>query len=776
MGSLLARSKALATAAVLMGAAGSAEATWSIVLIDTRTGEVCAASATCLTGFDLKANTPVLLVGGASATAQSAVDSNALNRTFIRDQFARGVAPDAILAALSLRDAGHQSRQYGMADIFGRTATFSGSLAGAWAGGRTGTVGSIVYAVQGNVLTGPPVVDGAVAAIINTPGDIPAKMMAAMEAAYACGGDGRCSCTSGPTGCGPCPTGFTKSSHIAYMLGTRAGDRDGSSGAYTLGINAVTAAVGDVDADGKPDFLGAAGTTISVMRSNGIPTAPPSFADRVQGPTGGNARELAAGDLDGDGKADAVFSDTGGDRVGVMRSKGDGGFLATTFFAVGDGPVGVIIADFNKDGLADIATANSNSDSVTVLRNMGGAVFSAPANFPGGDGAAVLRAGDYDGDGDLDIYVAAQNTRSLSVLVNDGAGSFAPAVGTLSFSTAPIGLAAGDLNGDGRVDAVLICNSDGNTRVILSQPDGSLAVTSVASSLTAGASPNIVDLDQDGVPDIVVQHNGAAFLAVHKGLGGGLFEPGVSYPLGFNTNRTVIADFNGDGRPDAATATKANSSVLLTSSNGAAFNKFPNLAGGDYFMDFNIANQTAGALDPVLQLRQQFDAWRGTLVGVPDAVVSEAALDDPIMNADGRATTLLRLHVRDFSGGVVQVLAHDVVVEQVGGPDVLVGPVEASGDGGLQATVTAPVSCGAVKLRATVYGFGRPVVLMPDVSLAASSRADADRDGDVDQADIELFVSWFLTGVDTSDFNGDGFPDAIDFDEFVRLYLNGGGC
>ena len=51
--------------------AGPAEATWSIVAADSETQEVVVASATCLTNFDLKSWTPVIVVGKGGGAAQS---------------------------------------------------------------------------------------------------------------------------------------------------------------------------------------------------------------------------------------------------------------------------------------------------------------------------------------------------------------------------------------------------------------------------------------------------------------------------------------------------------------------------------------------------------------------------------------------------------------------------------------------------------------------------------------------------------------------------------
>jgi uncharacterized Ntn-hydrolase superfamily protein len=201
-------------------------ATWSILIVDTATGEVAVGIATCLTFFDLRPCCVVIVPGVGVAAAQSYVGPLSL-RQMIRAQLREGTAPAQILAMLQAADPGHQSRQYGIADVQGGTVTFTGTGAGAWAGGLTGQVGTLHYTIQGNVLTGLPVIQNAEQALINTPGDVGQKLMAAMEAARLMGGDGRCSCSqSNPPGCGSPPSSFTKSAHIGLMIVSRPGDVD----------------------------------------------------------------------------------------------------------------------------------------------------------------------------------------------------------------------------------------------------------------------------------------------------------------------------------------------------------------------------------------------------------------------------------------------------------------------------------------------------------------------------------------------------------------------
>lgn len=215
-----------------VGLVASAPATWSIILVDTESGEIGLASATCVAGINLKQHTPVLRIGVGGATAQSFVDTTGQNRLVIWNELARWTPPQEILEILDAQDSGHQTRQYGIVDRLGRAVTFSGSANGAYAGGVTGRDGSLVYAIQGNVITGPGVVAAAEQAVLHTPGDLPDKLMAAMEAAHVAGGDGRCSChPNNPTGCGDPPDGFDpatdKSAHVGYVIVARRGDVEG---------------------------------------------------------------------------------------------------------------------------------------------------------------------------------------------------------------------------------------------------------------------------------------------------------------------------------------------------------------------------------------------------------------------------------------------------------------------------------------------------------------------------------------------------------------------
>ena len=285
---------ALSFLAALLLTTASATATWSIVVVNVATGEVAVGIATCLTGFDLRPNTVVVVPGRGVAAAQSFVGPQSL-RELIRNGFLNGETAAQILMALAQADSSHNLRQYGIVSLTGGEVTFTGSGAGAWAGGVVGQSGDYRYAIQGNVLTGQPVVTAAEQALVSTPGALPDKLMAAMEAARAMGGDGRCSCSpSAPTACGAPPANFTKSSHIALMIVSRPSDVDSpctggggcGAGDYWLDLNIANQPASAPDPViqlqslfntwkqnqvGRPDhYTSTATVTNTVIRANGL--------------------------------------------------------------------------------------------------------------------------------------------------------------------------------------------------------------------------------------------------------------------------------------------------------------------------------------------------------------------------------------------------------------------------------------------------------------------------------------------------------------------------
>ena len=237
---------------LLAGFPSAAGATWSIVAVDRKTGEVVIASATCVAGGALSRMHPlglrgvqaIVAPGKGGAVAQASVDTSWQNQTFIHGELVKGTAPAEIIAALEKQDPRAASRQFGIVDLQGRSAGYSGSGNGEFSLDEQGQVEgtSIVFSVQGNILAGAAVVHDAVKALRGASGALTDRVMAAMEAADRGGGDRRCSCDRGPKIDAPCDA---KTAHVAYILKALPTDEPGVS--YNDGQYSMYLSVTDQD-------------------------------------------------------------------------------------------------------------------------------------------------------------------------------------------------------------------------------------------------------------------------------------------------------------------------------------------------------------------------------------------------------------------------------------------------------------------------------------------------------------------------------------------------
>ncbi len=734
-------SRAVATA-ILAGSAVPASATWSILLVDTRTGEVALGSATCLTGFDLRANTPVMIVGLGGVTAQSSVDQRGYNRVFARDRLLEGVPPPEIITLLEGFDSGHQSRQYGIIDTSGGVATFTGANAGQWAGGVVGSFQSfhaghettIVYAIQGNVLAGSPVVDEAVDAVINTPGDLAEKLMAGMEAAHMFGGDGRCSCSQqDPDGCGSPPAGWDpdteKSAHIAYMLIGRAGDLDSCLSVYRVDPASYGVEVLDLDEDGRPDVLTAGNGGLYRMM-NSAPDSRFVKLDEAELITTLPARadDLRVGDVTGDGIVDVVARTTANRTVTIVPGLGGGSFgTPVELAALIASPAGLDLADLNADGVLDIITSSGSASQVAIYLGDGLGGFESVRLVPVTGAVTSVRAVDADLDGDLDIAAVLSGNDSVQFVTNDGAGSFSTGtiLGTLDD---PQDVVAGDLDGDGDLDITAMRLGGSRFASFLNDGTGSFTLDSEDNQLAGGGrSFRMADITGNGLPDAI---SGGA----NPGLSA-LPNLGPDSPIGL-------------------------------------FAKDLGCASGDYYMTFNVANQQANDEDPTRQLRALFDAWRADLTGRPDAVTSEVAFADEPLFADGRATTMT-VTLMDWNEGSISVPVSLSVAHAPGSAGLTsIDAVTDLGGGVFEITLSGAHAAGTDIFEIVADDGQRPVTLMPAPTLEIVLHpADLQGDGDVDADDFFTYLDFFASGDDRADIQGDGDIDADDFFAFLDLFV-----
>lgn len=216
---------------LVLAAQSSAWATWSVIAVDKKSGEVIIASATCVAqaGFpnrkpigsrDLMDLQAVIVPGIGVAACQAGADNTHKNQMTVFEELKKGTDPAKIIEILHM-DPDIERRQFGILDLQGRSAGFNGKNNSSASLYVPGHVGDYYFQVQGNTLFSDQVAYEAALAFTRARGTLADHVMAAMEAADARGGDKRCNCETEPKPNAPCDG---KTAHVAYIVIANKGD------------------------------------------------------------------------------------------------------------------------------------------------------------------------------------------------------------------------------------------------------------------------------------------------------------------------------------------------------------------------------------------------------------------------------------------------------------------------------------------------------------------------------------------------------------------------
>ncbi len=209
---------------LLVSSALAGQHTFSIVAVDTLSGEIGAAGATCLTSEDCGGCGGAIIItqvipSVGAVNAQATVCLPNVNAEYVADQLMSGANAEEALASVLSNDqcqfGNTADRQYGVVSFIDNqalTASYTGESALSHAGHRTGDT----YSIQGNILLGPEILDSMEARYLRaTEAKLPIKdrLMEAMQGANVVGADSRCA-----------PDGL--SSKSAFLITTWLSDDD----------------------------------------------------------------------------------------------------------------------------------------------------------------------------------------------------------------------------------------------------------------------------------------------------------------------------------------------------------------------------------------------------------------------------------------------------------------------------------------------------------------------------------------------------------------------
>lgn len=282
-------------------------------------------------------------------------------------------------------------------------------------------------------------------------------------------------------------------------------------------VNVIGLAKGDFNADGKLDLVAATPFSNAVYVFRNGSSAPGSifFFGPTAFTTGSEPRKVTVADIDADGKLDIISSNQGANTISVLRNTSTAStisFEAKIDFTVASVPEDIAAADLDGDGKPEIAVSCSGSNVVSVLRNTsttGVISFAAKTDLSAGSGTWGVTIGDVDGDGKAEVVASNLGPNTVSVFKNNST------IGTLSFNTAanfsvassPRGIKLGDLNADGKPDVAVACYFSSSIVSVLKNTStpGSISFNETVNYNSAGGPGTVAlaDMNNDGLMDIM---------------------------------------------------------------------------------------------------------------------------------------------------------------------------------------------------------------------------------------------------------------------------------
>ncbi|WP_144127294.1 DUF2961 domain-containing protein [Catellatospora sichuanensis] len=306
-------------------------------------------------------------------------------------------------------------------------------------------------------------------------------------------------------------------------------------------------------------------------------------AGPASGVVSATTRVRGAGDVDGDGRDDALRF-TRADTADVYAAVSSGSaFGANTkwhdFFAINSEVP--LTGDVNGDGRADVITFTRGDAADVYVALSGGSSFGPGVKWHDffAVGTEVPAVGDVDGDGRADIVTFTRGgTGDVYVALSTGTG-FGPGIkwhDTFAFGTETPAL--GDVDGDGRDDIVTFTGGSA-ADVFVALSDGTRFVQNAwkwHDQLAAGTDlPALADVDGDGRDDVVAFSRGStADVYVSRSDGGRFVQTGWKWHDNFAIGAETpgVGDFDGDGRADVVTYTGGSAAdVYVSLSDGGRF-------------------------------------------------------------------------------------------------------------------------------------------------------------------------------------------------------------
>ena len=506
-------------------------------------------------------------------------------------------------------------------------------------------------------------------------------------------------------------------------------------------------AVGDFNGDGKPDLAAVSFNSVNVLlnRGGGI------FNAAVNYPAGYGPTSVAVGDFNGDGYSDLAVASSANGTINILLGNGDGTFRSPASFSAGLNLNAIAVSDLNGDGNADlIVSYTPYAYGINVYLGNGDGTFGSATNLLAGQPTYSIATGDFNGDGKADLAVV-NGASSLFILIGKGDGGFLTPV-TYSTGAGSASVIVADLNGDGIADVITASYGGNNAvSVFLGKSDGTFQTPLSTGAGNFPASLAVGDFNGDGKTDLAIadnNHNNVAngnVITILIGAGDGTFSGSTTISVGANPTEVMMADFNGDSRADLAVANSSTSvEILLGKAATGATTASVALTSSANPSTYGQSLAITATVTPSAATGRVAFYDGGALLGTVPMAGGSATLNTSLLSSGSHS-----LHAFYMGDGTYQATSSAALAQAV-------NPVATQG---FQAGAGNPIAGGATSVATGDFnGDGRP-----DIAAVTSSGINIllGGSGGTFTAAPSLAINSGFQAIAAGDFNGDGKTDLI---------------
>ena len=418
---------------------------------------------------------------------------------------------------------------------------------------------------------------------------------------------------------------LNQSAGVSIWLGDDMGGFSNSS-TVSIGTLPTSIASGDFNQDGNEDIVAVNSTAAYSLLGNGLG----GFVNNSMLTLVTGSNYVAIGDFNGDSRNDLAITNFNTASFSIWLGNPAGNFTNTATFTCGAGPTGIVVVDFNADKKEDLAIANNTSSTISIRLGSGNSLTvsgNASVISNGSSSVSVLQNTDFGSvavNSSLIKTYTIQNKGAAPVPINNinifglnssdfslpgisfpviipGGNSFSfnvmysPAVVGLSDASVDINVATcatfdfiyaikgtGYLYNAG-VYPTISLTAGGNTTVVPSlSPGGATSLSAMASTGFTGllfVDPTsgivtITNAKPAGTYTVTVATNSgqtqAFSLIVNNPVCSQATFSGSNFTAATGAYKSVIGDFNNDGKQDVATTCSSSNliSIQLGDGNG----------------------------------------------------------------------------------------------------------------------------------------------------------------------------------------------------------------